>query len=61
MEGAYIRSAQDVLGHFKVAEQSGLSAKAVLANREKYGENCERNTAPSCTRSQTTDYVNSNS
>lgn len=46
MEGAYVRSAQDVLGHFKVSEQSGLSATAVVANREKYGENGENSIAP---------------
>ena len=39
MESAYVRSAQDVLGHFKASERSGLSSKAVTAAREKYGEN----------------------
>ena len=43
MEGAFVRSAQDVLGHFKVSEQTGLSAKAVKANRETYGENGKAN------------------
>ena len=44
MEGAFVRSARDVLGHFRVSEQTGLTAKGVMANREKYGKNCKHNT-----------------
>lgn len=43
MENAYVRSAQDVLSHFKVSERSGLSTKSVESAREKYGRNCENN------------------
>jgi len=39
MENAYVRSAQDVLKHFKVSEQDGLSSKTIAASREKYGSN----------------------
>ena len=39
MDNAFVRSAQDVLGHFKVSERTGLPAKSVAAAREKYGSN----------------------
>lgn len=39
MDNAYVRSAQDVLKHFDVTEQKGLSQQAVTAARGKYGKN----------------------
>jgi len=39
MESAFTNSTQDVLAHFNVTEQKGLSEQAVLASREKYGKN----------------------
>jgi len=39
MESAFTNSAQDVLAHFNVTEQKGLSEQAVLASREKHGKN----------------------
>jgi hypothetical protein len=41
MENAYTRSGPQVLKHFGVDAEKGLSAKAVEAAREKYGSNCE--------------------
>ena len=41
MDNAYVRSAQDVLKHFHVSEQTGLSEKAIAAARETHGRNCE--------------------
>ncbi|KAL1304849.1 hypothetical protein AAFC00_003774 [Neodothiora populina] len=39
MDNAYVRSVQDVLGHFDVTEQAGLSEAQVTASREKHGKN----------------------
>ncbi|KAI9734101.1 MAG: hypothetical protein M1818_007039 [Claussenomyces sp. TS43310] len=39
MENAYVRSADDVLQHFSVTEQHGLSTSQVRASVEKYGKN----------------------
>ncbi|GAB7353300.1 hypothetical protein MBLNU459_g3800t1 [Dothideomycetes sp. NU459] len=39
MENAFVRPAQDVLKHFDVTEQSGLSGSAIAASRAKHGRN----------------------
>ena len=39
MDNAFVRSAQDVLQHFGVTEQAGLSDNKVEASRQKYGRN----------------------
>lgn len=41
MDDAFVRSTRDVLTHFNVSEESGLSDSAVLSSREKHGSNCE--------------------
>ncbi|EME39239.1 hypothetical protein DOTSEDRAFT_75085 [Dothistroma septosporum NZE10] len=39
MDNAYVRSPQEVLKHFNVSEQQGLSESAVQASRQKHGRN----------------------
>lgn len=39
MDNAFTRTPQEVLAHFQVTEQGGLSNQAVVASREKYGRN----------------------
>lgn len=39
MESAYVKSAQDVLRHFDVDEQSGLSDSRVQQQLSKFGKN----------------------
>ena len=39
MESAHTRAADEVLKHFQVAEQAGLSEAQVKQSREKYGPN----------------------
>lgn len=39
MEGAYVRSPEQVLKHFNVSERLGLSQAQVKTAREKYGRN----------------------
>ncbi|KAK5164145.1 uncharacterized protein LTR77_010236 [Saxophila tyrrhenica] len=39
MDNAYVRSSDDVLKHFDVSENTGLSAKAVEQSRSKHGPN----------------------
>lgn len=39
MENAYVRSPRDVLAHFNVSENTGLSDSVVEASRQKYGKN----------------------
>jgi len=39
MDNAFTRTPQEVLAHFQVTEQEGLSNQAVVASREKYGRN----------------------
>lgn len=41
MDDAFVRSTREVLTHFNVLEESGLSESAVLSSREKHGSNCE--------------------
>lgn len=42
MESAYVRSTQEVLGHFQVTEDRGLSDDEVKQQLEKYGKNGTR-------------------
>lgn len=42
MDNAYVQSTSDVLAHFRVAEQEGLSSQQVKQARETYGPNCKR-------------------
>ncbi|TKX20346.1 calcium-transporting ATPase-like protein 2 [Elsinoe australis] len=39
MDNAFVRTAQDVLSHFQVTEERGLSQSAVEASRQKHGKN----------------------
>jgi hypothetical protein len=39
MEDAYLWSTSDVLSHFKVTEEDGLSDQQVQVQRSKYGHN----------------------
>lgn len=39
MDNAFTRTPQEVLAHFQVTEQQGLSSQAVVASKEKYGRN----------------------
>ncbi|KAF2149818.1 calcium transporter ATPase [Myriangium duriaei CBS 260.36] len=39
MDNAYVRSTSDVLAHFQVSEQTGLSESAVAASLAKHGKN----------------------
>ncbi|KAF4547747.1 E1-E2 ATPase-like protein 4 [Elsinoe fawcettii] len=39
MDNAFVRPAQDVLSHFQVTEDRGLSESAVEASRKKHGKN----------------------
>ena len=39
MENAFVRTPADVLAHFGVAEQAGLSESQVQQSRQKYGPN----------------------
>lgn len=39
MDDAFLRSPQEVLKHFNVSQQAGLSERAVEAAREKHGRN----------------------
>lgn len=39
MEQAFLSSPSQVLEHFHVAEDEGLSSRQILASREKYGRN----------------------
>lgn len=41
MDDAYVRSPQEVLKHFGVSEQAGLSSSAVEASRREHGRNGE--------------------
>ncbi len=42
MESAYTCSAKEVLDHFQVDEQNGLSGSQVQEALQKYGRNCMR-------------------
>jgi Ca2+ transporting ATPase len=39
MDDAYVRSTEEVLKHFQVTEQGGLSESAVETSRQKHGKN----------------------
>lgn len=39
MDNAYVRSPKEVLEHFNVSEQAGLSDITVTASLQKYGKN----------------------
>jgi len=39
MDDAYVRSTSEVLDHFHVSEQSGLSDKQVISSEARYGRN----------------------
>lgn len=41
MDDAYIRSSKEVLEHFNVSEEAGLSDSAVQYSLQKYGKNGE--------------------
>jgi Ca2+ transporting ATPase len=41
MENAFLRTPAEVLEHFKVSEQTGLSQDAVLKSRQQHGPNGE--------------------
>jgi hypothetical protein len=41
MDDAFIRPVPEILKHFQVSESKGLSAKAVEAQRQKFGPNGE--------------------
>ena len=39
MDNAFVRSPRDVLEHFNVTQDAGLSSGKVEASRQKYGKN----------------------
>jgi Ca2+ transporting ATPase len=42
MENAYTKTPAEVLRHFQVTEEKGLSEQQVRSLREKHGKNCRR-------------------
>lgn len=46
MENAFARSTGEILKHFAVSEQTGLSEAQVKENTEKYGKNGMRPSRP---------------